>query len=645
MATAVADTLDQGGMLVAEAGTGTGKTFAYLVPALLSGKRIVLSTATKTLQEQLFHRDLPAVLSALGVSAKAAMLKGRTSYVCVHRLSFARHAGQREAVAFHQGLAAVERWVAATRTGDLSELPAIADQASLLAAVSATRDNCLGARCPRLADCHVNQARRAAMAADVLVVNHHVFFADVCGREPGMTSLLPSLNVVVFDEAHRLNEVGVSFAGHRLALAPCLSLCRDVLAVGTSLARGFAPWHPLVLGVEVAARQWLRVRAPTGEADRLAWGGNSTSPWESDDGSWVSDGHALQVQLQALGGALAGVSEVSPDFVRLGERTAALMHEVQRFLRPQAPDTVRWLEMQDRAARVVSLTEAPLNLVGFFQTLRYQVGAQSEREPAWVFTSATLGHDDRLSWFTQSCGLDDAQVLRVASPFDHAVQSALYVPHHLPEPSDPKHSEALAAVIAELVAPLKGRTLVLTTTLRAMNVIAEALAACFNRPDDVQVLTQGALPRAPLLDWFRHGGVGPQRGCVLVASMSFWEGLDVPGDALQMLVLDKLPFSPPDDPWVSAQSLALARQGRQPFDALLLPGAAMALRQGAGRLIRSESDRGLLVIGDTRLATRAYGRQLMAALPRMPVMASHAEALALINSLVTRTSTTAKPPI
>ncbi len=643
MAGAVAEVLAQGGVLVAEAGTGTGKTFAYLVPALLSGERMVLSTATKALQEQLFDRDVPALLRALGLSAKTAMLKGRASYVCVHRLGFARHTGSRESLGFHKGLAAVERWLTATHTGDLSEVPAIADQPALLAAVSSTRENCLNARCPRLADCHVNQARRAALAADVLVVNHHLFFADVCGREPGMTSLLPSLSAVVFDEAHRLNEVGVSFAGHRLDLSQCLALCRDVLATGTGLAQGFAPWHPLSAEVVLAARRWFRYRGLVSDAGRLAWDG--ASPWGSEDLSWAADGQALQRQLQAMAQALALVSEVAPDFVRLHEQTMALTQAVHRFLHPKAEATVRWVEVRGSQAPVISLVEAPVTVAGFFQALRYQLGSLSEREPSWVFTSATLGHDDRLSWFTQTCGLDDAQVLRVPSPFDHAAQSALYVPGVLPEPSDPKHSEALAALTIELVEALKGRTLILTTTLRAMQVIAQALSTHFDQPDDVLVLTQDAQPRAQLLALFRQGGMDPKRGCVLVASMSFWEGLDIPGDALQMLVLDKLPFAPPDDPWVSAQSQVLVRQGRNPFDALLLPGAAMALRQGAGRLIRSESDRGLLVIGDTRLVTRAYGRQLVSALPRMPVVADQAEALRLIEGLITKVSTTVKPQI
>lgn len=619
LARAVAEAIEEGGHLVAEAGTGVGKTFAYLVPALLSGERVLLSTATKALQDQLFNRDLPRLLDALGLSAKVAMLKGRASYVCVHRLGLARQDARLADPALQRRLAHLERWVQSTRSGDLAELPDLEDNAGLLLAVTSSRDNCLGARCPKYQGCHVNQARREALAADVVVINHHLFFADMTVRESGMAELLPSARVVVFDEAHQLNDVGIQFLGVTLGTGQLLALCRDALTAGLRLARGLVSWQVLVGTVEQSSRDLLRLLGKN-----LASG---TRHWDLAAPSGVPPDHWQHVMGQ-LGGALHSlllaldtVSEIAPDFVRLHERVVATLERVDKFTGVCSTDAVRWVDAGPSGQQnSVRLVESPLDIAQAFKALRMQAAAASERERSWVFTSATLGHDDALTWFTETCGLAHAQVLRVGSPFNYPAQAALYVPSDFPLPADPIHSAAVAALAARASARLGGRTLVLTTTLKALRIIGDSLAAFWGESGGMEVLIQGQWPKRRLMERFREGrnpGDGRKNGCILVASASFWEGFDVPGDALQLVIIDKLPFPPPDDPLVKARSNRLESQGRNAFNAYFVPEATVALKQGAGRLIRQESDRGVLIVCDPRLATKGYGKAMLAALPPM----------------------------
>lgn len=621
MALAVADAIAHGGSLVVEAGTGVGKTFAYLVPALLSGERVLLSTATKALQDQLFARDLPRLVEALHLPVRLALLKGRSSYLCTHRLEMARRDTQIPDRHTVHLLSRVETWSLSTRTGDLAELPGLDERSPLIPLITSNRENCLGSQCPKFKTCHVNAARREALGADIVVVNHHLFFADMAVRETGMAELLPSVRVVIFDEAHQLNEVGVNFLGCQLGTAQLLDVTRDTLATGLQLARGLADWQGVCAGLERAARELRLMGGRRQGAVKLRW--VDQAPEGIHSGAWMQSlqdvGSACVQTLQALN----TVSEIAPDFIRLHDRVAEIAKRVDAFLNPCATDAVRWIDVSVSQMR---LMEAPLDIADTVrsQLLKPMVDANEDegrsvvdmRPRTWVFTSATLGDDAHLRWFTEPCGLEAAKVLRVSSPFDYPTQASLYVPRHIVRPNDPSHSAQVADVAVDAVRRLGGRTLVLTTTLRALRAIGERMKQKLEG-SGIEVLVQGEWPKRHLMTRFREGAQTAANGCVLVASATFWEGFDVPGDALQLVVIDKLPFPPPNDPLVEARSKRLETQGRSPFNDYFVAEAVIALKQGAGRLIRTESDRGVLVLCDNRLVTTGYGRRLLSALPPM----------------------------
>ncbi|MGC3987222.1 MAG: ATP-dependent DNA helicase [Pseudorhodoferax sp.] len=631
MAEAVARTIADGGALVVEAGTGVGKTFSYLVPALLSGERVLVSTATKTLQDQLFGRDLPRLRDALGLALRAALLKGRSSYLCLHRMRQAGQALDREETAAWRTLTAVQHWAVATRTGDLAELAGLDERSPVTPLVSSTRENCLGGDCPDFQSCHVYRARREAMAADVVVVNHHLFFADLAVRESGMAELLPTVRVAIFDEAHQLNETGVQFLGRQLGTGQLLDFVRDALAAVRPLAGGLVDWQAGLEPVERNARDLRMLAGPAAPGTRLRWLG--AAPEGLDAAEWAEALQALAAALQRLCGWLQGVAAMSPDLARLHARAAALAERVAQFAAAGADGVVRWVDV----GLQLRLIEAPLSIGAAVQ-------AQLLQQPgrAYVFTSATLGDDPGLRWFTEPCGLAQAEILRVDSPFDYARQAALYVPRTLPKPADAGHGPAVAALVADAALRLGGRTLVLTTTLRALRNIGQVLQARLQ--GQLEVLVQGQMARQRILDRFREGGQGGAAGCVLVASASFWEGVDVPGDALQLVVIDKLPFPPPNDPLVEARAQQIELAGGSAFKEYFLAEAAVALKQGAGRLIRRESDRGVLVVGDARLVQMGYGKRLRAALPPMRQLQDEAEFLQMLDALAaTRPSTTDRP--
>jgi ATP-dependent DNA helicase DinG len=614
MAAAVARTIERGGALVVEAGTGVGKTFSYLVPALLSGERVLLSTATKTLQDQLFGRDLPRLAEALGLPVRMALLKGRASYLCTHRLDLARRDASLPDRSALRTLAKIEEWGQSTRTGDLAEMPGLDERSPVLPLVTSTRENCLGSQCPKFRNCHVNNARREALAADVVVINHHLFFADLAVRESGMAELLPTVRVVVFDEAHQLNETGVQFLGRQVGTGQVLDFTRDLLGAGLQFARGLVDWQQLASATERAARDLRLVVGRGAPGARLRWAGGA--PEGVHESTWREGLATLGDALRQAADGIATVSEIAPDFVRLHERAELLAQRVCAFDAPPQEGCVRWLDVGTH----LRLVESPLDIAKAVQEKLLKTGQEEGAETArraWIFTSATLGDDARLSWFTEPCGLGEAEVLRVASPFDYPSQAALYVPRDVPRPNDPAHSAAVARVAERAARRIGGRTMVLTTTLRALRAIGEQLQARFQGAGEVEVVVQGQWPKRRLIERFREGA-GPGRpGCILVASASFWEGVDVPGEALQLVVIDKLPFPPPGDPLVEARGQRLEAQGRSPFNEYFVPEAAVALKQGAGRLIRRETDQGLLVVCDTRLVQMGYGRRLLAALPPM----------------------------
>jgi ATP-dependent DNA helicase DinG len=636
MALAVARTIADGGALVVEAGTGVGKTFSYLVPALLSGERVLLSTATKTLQDQLYGRDLPRLVQALGLPVRTALLKGRGSYLCLHRMELARQDATFPDRASVRALAKIEEWALVTRTGDLAELPGLDERSPLIPLVTSTRENCLGAQCPKFRSCHVNQARREALAADVVVINHHLFFADLAVRESGMAELLPTVRVAIFDEAHQLNETGVQFLGAHLSTGQLLDFGRDMLAAGLQLARGLVDWQHVVSAVERATRDLRLVVGRNAPGARLRW--VNEAPGDVSPLDWRKGLEDLHLACSQAVAALSTVSEIAPDFVRLFERAEELASRVQRFAGPCEAGAVRWVDVGTQ----LRLVESPLDIAQAVQDKLLREGQEEASTRAWIFTSATLGDDARLSWFTEPCGLSQAQVLKVGSPFNYAEQAAVYVPRELPKPNDPAHSGQVALLAAEGARRLAGRTMVLTTTLRALRAIGEELQRKFEGSGEVEVLVQGQWPKRRLIERFREGDSQGRPGCVLVASASFWEGVDVPGDALQLVIIDKLPFPPPGDPLVEARAQRLESQGRSAFNDYFVPEAAVALKQGAGRLIRRESDQGVLVVCDTRLATMGYGRRLLAALPPMRKLQSKEEFLETLDRFKapTRTSTT-----
>jgi ATP-dependent DNA helicase DinG len=622
MAAAVARTITHGGALVVEAGTGVGKTFSYLVPALLSGERVLLSTATKTLQDQLFARDLPRLADALGLPVRMALLKGRASYLCTHRLELARRDASLPDRTALRTLAKIEEWAQGTKTGDLAEMPGLDERSPVLPLVTSTRENCLGSQCPKFRNCHVNNARREALAADVVVINHHLFFADLAVRESGMAELLPTVRVVIFDEAHQLNETGVQFLGRQLSTGQVLDFTRDMLGAGLQFARGLVDWQQLASTLERSTRD-LRLAVGRGApGSRLRW--NGEAPEGVHEATWTDGLLAVDAALEQAAEGLATVSEIAPDFVRLHERAGTLSQRVRAFTEEAEPGAVRWVDVSTH----LRLVESPLDIAEAVQHKLLKTGEAVDpdaRRPAWIFTSATLGDDARLSWFTEPCGLAEADVLRVASPFDYPSQAAVYVPRNLPRPNDPGHSQAVGTLAARAAQRIGGRTMVLTTTLRALRAIGEQLQARFNGSGELEVLVQGQWPKRRLIERFREGASQGRAGCILVASASFWEGVDVPGDALQLVIIDKLPFPPPGDPLVEARGQRLEAQGRSPFNDYFVPEAAVALKQGAGRLIRRETDQGLLVVCDTRLVQMGYGRRLLAALPPMRRLNTEAE--------------------
>ena len=614
MALAVARQIEHGGSLVIEAGTGVGKTYAYLVPALMSGERLLLSTATKALQDQLFERDLPNLIDALGIPIRLALLKGRSNYLCTHRMR--QHLGQ-EMHADRHGrahMAIIVKWAQQTQTGDLAEVDGLDDRSPILPMVTSSRDNCLGSNCPDFKSCHVLEARRKAMAADVVVINHHLFFADMAVREASMSELLPSARVVVFDEAHQLNETGVAFLGKDLSSAQLIDLRRDILVAGLQMARGLVDWNGLCSVLEKVTRDWrlsLPQQIPGG---RLGW--DQTSPIGCHPQLWQQVLQDVGTALTHLIAALDSVSEIAPDFVRLYERANELARRVDQFLQPAQAAAVRWVE----ASGSIKCVESPLDIADAFSTeLNKTPPTTSEGELAktWIFTSATLGDEPSLNWFTQPIGLSGATIMRVASPFEYQHQALLHIPANFPKPLDPHHSLEVARLAAEGARRLGGRTLVLTTSLKALNVIGEEITQILSDGSPIEVLLQGQWPKRRLMERFRQGSDGGALGCVLVASASFWEGFDVPGQALQLLIIDKLPFPSPGDPLVKARGDRLQTQGKSSFADYSLPEAIVALKQGAGRLIRHESDRGGLLIADNRLLSASYGRRILAALPSM----------------------------
>ncbi|CAD6536250.1 ATP-dependent DNA helicase [Paraburkholderia metrosideri] len=604
--------------LIVEAGTGTGKTYAYLVPAMLWGGKVIVSTGTKHLQDQLFQRDIPTVRDALAVPVSVAMLKGRANYLCHYYLQRTADNGRLPSRQETSYLQDIVRFAKITRTGDKAELASVPETAAVWSMVTSTRENCLGQECPHYKECFVMQARREAQQADIVVVNHHLFFADIMLRDTGMAELLPTANTVIFDEAHQLPETATLFFGETLSTTQFLELARDSVAEGLSHARETIDWVKLGATLERAARD-VRL-AFKEDSVRLSIG------QLPDDHPLFPALETLETELDALASALAGQAERAESLgaclrrarelqgVLAGwttppteaERNAAETSQTAssdgKSERADPNEKVRWIEV---FSHTVQLHETPLSVAPIFAKQRAGVPR------AWIFTSATLSVRGDFTHYAAQMGLNAKRSMTLPSPFDYPTQGLLYVPRNLPQPSSPMFTDAVFDAALPAIEASGGGVFMLCTTLRAVDRISSKLRDVIDsRGWDYPLLVQGDASRTELLDRFRSYG-----NAILVGSQSFWEGVDVRGDALSLVVIDKLPFAPPDDPVLSARLDALTKKGLSPFAVHQLPQAVITLKQGAGRLIRAETDRGVLMICDTRLVDKPYGRRIWQSLP------------------------------
>jgi ATP-dependent DNA helicase DinG len=612
MAKAVGAALARVEPLIVEAGTGTGKTFAYLVPALLSGRSVIISTGTRTLQDQLFRRDVPMLAQALGLPVKVALLKGRGNYLCRHRLELATQQGSllREERGTMRTLARVSRWAAITKSGDLAELTDMPEQSPVWPMITSTRENCLGQECPQFSRCHVNDARRAAQAAEIVVVNHHLLLADLALKDEGFGDLLPGAEAVILDEAHQVPDIAAQFFGQTWSARQVQILLRDA-AAEMSAAAVRAPAITDALTHVESHLDELRAALPGG-AGRHEWG-NLPDPFLDALPELEAALGGVAAELEGLG-AGAGTANCA--------RRAAALAESLAVLRALPEETgLRWVEAN---AGGLSLQFTPFEIA---DRLREYIEA---RPCAWVFTSATLAIGDDFAHFAARIGLPDARTLKIDSPFDYRSQALIYLPRGMPEPQHPGFARKFIDACAPLIEASGGRAFLLYTSYRGLAEGVAALKARFPDPP-FPVLVQGQAPREALLNQFRQLG-----NAVLLATGSFWEGVDVKGEALSIVAIDKLPFASPDDPLLKARLEGIRRRGGNPFFEYQLPQAVLALKQGMGRLIRDFDDFGVIVLGDPRLKTKTYGRVFLESLPPSPVITEGLTAAAFLTERLGR---------
>ena len=631
MAEKIEATIDRAGVFIAEAGTGTGKTFAYLVPALRSGGKVIISTGTKTLQDQLFHRDIPTVVAALGIPVSTALLKGRANYVCLHHLEEAVADGRfmnRDDVKHIQIIRRfADRSLAGGGTGDKAELPDVPERSNAWSAAVSTRENCLGSACSRYADCFVMKARKAAMEAEVVVVNHHLFFADLVLKDDGAQDLLPACNTVVFDEAHQLPDTATMFFGESVSTSQLIELARDSRLAGVAHAADFKDLQEAAQTLDKATRDLrLTVREDFGRMPGAA---------VTDREGFVDAFAKAQEQLGELREMLESQSARAPEIANCLDRADELAQKMAQWLGAGKDGGIegyiRWAEAYSQS---LAFHLTPLSIASIFSN---QVFAQKR---AWIFTSATLAVKGDFGHYQTEMGLiapeardedfeEDAfnerkvETASWASPFDYPNQALLYLPAGLPAPNTAEHTEAIVATALPLIVAAQGRAFLLFTSLKAMDRAHGLLKDLFEKNGlSYPLMVQGEGTRTELLERFRKLG-----NAVLVASHSFWEGVDVKGDALSLVVIDKLPFAAPDDPVLAARIDAINQSGGNAFMHYQVPHAAIKLKQGAGRLIRDESDRGVLMIGDTRLVDKPYGKRIWQSLPPMRRTRLEAEAV------------------
>ncbi len=600
MAKAVAQAIFEQKTLIAEAGTGTGKTFAYLVPALLWGGKTIVSTGTKNLQDQLFLRDIPTVRAALQAPVSVALLKGRSNYVCHYHLERTLQNGRLTSRDDIGHLREISRFIKMTTSGDKAELAKVPENALIWNLVTSTRDTCMGAECQYYQDCFVMKARKEAQQADIVVVNHHLFFADVALKDSGVAELLPSANTIIFDEAHQLPDTATLFFGNTISTSQVLELCRDVLAEGLVHARGGADWGKVVSVVEKAARD-LRLTFPQ-DIVRLSLAQIAPS---SDFFPALA---TLKDELDGMIALLATQAQRAETLEQCRTRAVELAQQLEAWkFDPKAKvvegqEAVLWVEAFSSS---LQLHQTPLSIAPIFNSQREGVPR------SWIFTSATLAVKNNFKHFASQMGLGDEPAQSWPSPFNYEQQGLLFVPPNLPQPNAPGYTDAVVDCALPIIEAAGGRTFLLCTTIRAVNRAAERLRDEFAKRNlPFPLLVQGERGRTELLDQFRAAG-----NAVLIGSQSFWEGVDVRGDALSLVIIDKLPFAPPDDPVLAARIAVMERQGLNGFMHHSLPEAIINLKQGAGRLIRDETDRGVLMLCDPRVISKPYGKRIWQSLP------------------------------
>ena len=591
MLEAVTEAIETQGSIVIEAGTGVGKTFAYLLPAFLSGGKVIVSTGSKTLQDQLFLKDLPLVKKALKSNVQTALLKGRANYLCKHRMRLAQLEGRYKDKKSISHLRKIDDWAFVTKSGDVSELSSVPRDAEVWPMVTSTTDNCLGAECDDYQECHVVKARRDAQEADIVVVNHHLFFADLALKEEGFGELLPSANTVILDEAHQLPEIASTFFSDILSSRQLLELSRDTLSECLASASDMADLRTLLATLDKVVMDFRLAMDQPGLRE----------PWYK-----IRDKEPIQRELQNLIEVMDSLlqqlkiaSARSKELLNCYERLFVLAARLQNFKEPK-PQTVQWYETYTRS---FSLISTPLEIA---EPFRKQLDAYP---CAWILTSATLAVGQNFEHFTKRIGLDDPKTLLLDSPFDYWHNALLYAPPNMPEPQQHDFVPRLVEESIPVINACKGRTFMLFTSYRALNQAAELLKSEIEYP----ILVQGDTSQAEMIQRFKDLG-----NAVLLGTSTFWEGVDVRGDALRCVIIDKFPFASPGDPVLEARIKSIREQGGNPFGDYQLPQAVIAMKQGVGRLIRDEQDKGVLMICDPRLRTKSYGRVFLESLPRVP---------------------------
>ena len=619
MADWVGEALASRGTLAIEAGTGTGKTFAYLVPALLSGRQVIISTGTRTLQDQLFNRDLPTVARALGLPARVALLKGRANYLCLHRLDLVDSAPQLPGIPSPNArmLSRIRRWSRQTATGDLSEVRSLRDADPARVAVTSTRENCLGTSCPAYVRCHVVAARREAQAADIVVVNHHLLLADLAMKDEGFGELLPGAEAVILDEAHQVPEIAAQFFGREFSGRQAAMFSRDALAELTRLGHAEPEVRARLAALEAAVGE--AAASVAGSAGRI---------------DWLALPEAFLVALEHVREALARVGEEmtsadvdEPELRHAARRAAKLAESLEAIVDAGADAGLRWVEAT-RGAFTLAFTPFEV-ATRLGELMRAQGGA-------WIFTSATLAVGEDFSHFLGRVGAPTAQAVRIESPFDFESQALIFLPDSLPDPATAGYTQRVLDAALPLVEAAGGRSFLLFTSHRALSEAARLLDERPGFRERYPLLVQGEAPRESLLGRFRELG-----NAVLLGTASFWEGVDVRGDALALVVIDKLPFAAPEDPLLKARLEGIRRRGGNPFQEFQLPQAVLALKQGFGRLIRDREDFGVVMLCDPRLRTRGYGRLFLSSLPPAPIVTDVEEAARFLRHKLARVATPA----